>query len=235
LCANLDAYAVFFCFFSSGTEEKKAPGRVAAGTCSGGIGGRRLFPGKSPLPDPPEKRIWGRVFCTGRGCRFAVVSFCVPTWMKMRSSFASFLLPQKKRRPPAGLAAGASCGGKAGEGFSPGKAPSRTLPKSVYREDCFVQKRDCRFAVGSFCTLTCVQMRSSFASFLLTQKKRRPPAGLAAGAGRGGYWREKAFPRGKPPPAPVQSASGLRGFSLFPFFILSSVPAPCRFAFFAPC
>ena len=25
---------------------------------------------------------------------------------------------------------------QAGEGFSPGKAPSRTLPKSVYREDC---------------------------------------------------------------------------------------------------
>jgi len=59
----------------------------------------------------------------------------------MRSSFASFLLTQKKRRLPAG-----KCGGrrgeavKAGEGFSPGKAPSRTLPKSVYGKRHYVGK-----------------------------------------------------------------------------------------------
>ena len=67
--------AVFFCFFSSDTEEKKAPGRDAPGIGFGGTGGRRLFPGKSPLPDPPEKRIWIKVLCAGRNCRFAVVSF----------------------------------------------------------------------------------------------------------------------------------------------------------------
>jgi len=48
-------------------------------------------------------------------------------------------------------------------------------------------------------------MRSSFASFLLTQKKRRPPAGKC-GERNAGVRREKAFPREKPPPAPSRKA-----------------------------
>jgi len=95
-------------------------------------------------------------------------------------------------------------GGKAGEGFSPGKAPSRTLPKSVYGEKILCAGRNCRFAVVSFLWIVFEQMWSSFASFLLTQKKRRLPAGNAPGMGFRGAGGRRLFPGKSPLPHPPE-------------------------------
>jgi len=49
--------AVFFCFFSLDTKEKKRKKREEV---RHGKDGRMLFPGKKTLPHPPEKRVLDR-------------------------------------------------------------------------------------------------------------------------------------------------------------------------------
>jgi len=127
--------------------------------------GEGFSPGKAPSRTLPKSAYGEGSFVQEETAGLRWSLFVCRLWLHMRSSFASFLLTQKKRRPPAGL-----------------------LLRG--RVVAALTGRDCRFAVVSFCLPTWLHMRSSFASFLLTQKKRRPPAGLAAGAWSGGFDRK---------------------------------------------
>ena len=63
LHAELYTYVVFFCFFSSDTEEKKAPGRGSGGDGLQRCRREKAFPREKPPPAPSRKAYIGSMYC----------------------------------------------------------------------------------------------------------------------------------------------------------------------------
>jgi len=169
---------LFFCL-----RRKEGPRQgLLRGRAVAVLAGEGFSPGKAPSRTLP-KSVYGKgYFVLRRDCRYAVVLFCDMVCVICGLLLLLFFCLRRKEGPRQGLLRRRGVAMQAGEGFSPGKAPSRTLPKSVYGKGYFVLRRDCRYTVVLFYDMVCVICGLLLLLFFCLRRKEGPRQGLLQGA-----------------------------------------------------